>query len=66
MASDKKNSVHLIDLPKVKDPRGNLTVIESGINVPFKVMRNYWIYDVPTACGATAMPSGSRTSSSWP
>ena len=48
MASDKKNSVHLIDLPKVKDPRGNLTVIESGINVPFKVMRNYWIYDVPS------------------
>ena len=48
MASDKKNSVHLIDLPKVKDPRGNLTVIESGIHVPFKVMRNYWIYDVPS------------------
>ena len=48
MAFDKSNTVHLIDLPKVKDPRGNLTVIESGINVPFKVMRNYWIYDVPS------------------
>jgi len=48
MALDKNNIVHLIDLPKVKDPRGNLTVIESGINVPFKVMRNYWIYDVPS------------------
>ena len=48
MASSKIHSVHLIDLPKVKDPRGNLTVIESGINVPFKVMRNYWIYDVPS------------------
>ena len=48
MASDKKNSVHLIELPKVNDPRGNLTVIESGTSVPFKVMRNYWIYDVPS------------------
>ena len=48
MAFDKSNTVHLIDLPKVKDPRGNLTVIESGIHVPFKVMRNYWIYDVPS------------------
>ena len=47
-SADKDNTVHLIDLPKVKDPRGNLTVIESGIHVPFKVMRNYWIYDVPS------------------
>lgn len=48
MVYEKKDRVHLIDLPKVKDPRGNLTVIESGIHVPFKVMRNYWIYDVPS------------------
>jgi hypothetical protein len=39
---------HLIELPKINDPRGNLTAIESGINLPFKVMRNYWIYDVPS------------------
>jgi dTDP-4-dehydrorhamnose 3,5-epimerase-like enzyme len=38
----------LIVLPKVNDPRGNLTAIESGINVPFEVKRNYWIYDVPS------------------
>ena len=38
----------LIELSKNKDPRGNLSVIESGIDVPFKVMRNYWIYDVPS------------------
>ena len=38
---------HIIELPKVKDPRGNLTFIESGINIPFEVKRNYWIYDVP-------------------
>ncbi len=48
MASDKRHEVHLIELSKNKDPRGNLSVIESGVDVPFKVMRNYWIYDVPS------------------
>lgn len=45
--SDVMQGPRLIELPKVKDPRGNLTVIESGQHIPFKVMRNYWIYDVP-------------------
>ena len=48
MASDKRHEVHLIELAKNKDPRGNLSVIESDVDVPFKVMRNYWIYDVPS------------------
>ena len=48
MESDVNKTVHLIDLPKIKDPRGNLTVIESGHHVPFEVKRNYWIYDVPS------------------
>ena len=49
MESDTNNkTVRLIELPKVNDPRGNLTFIESGVNIPFKVMRNYWIYDVPS------------------
>lgn len=48
MASDNRPEVHLIELAKNKDPRGNLSVIESGIDLPFKVMRNYWIYDVPS------------------
>lgn len=38
----------LITLPKINDPRGNLTFIESGTHVPFTVQRNYWIYDVPS------------------
>ena len=41
-------TVQLIELPKVNDPRGNLTFIESGLSVPFEVMRDYWIYDVPS------------------
>jgi hypothetical protein len=37
----------LIDLPKIHDPRGNLTFIESGRHVPFEVARAFWVYDVP-------------------
>ncbi|MBR5725724.1 MAG: WxcM-like domain-containing protein [Muribaculaceae bacterium] len=48
MESDVINAPCLIELPKIKDPRGNLTVIESGVHVPFEVKRNYWIYDVPS------------------
>ena len=48
MELNTNETARLIELPKVKDPRGNLSVIESGTDVPFKVMRNYWIYDVPS------------------
>ena len=37
----------IIQLPKISDPRGNLSVIEELKNVPFKIERTYWIYDVP-------------------
>jgi dTDP-4-dehydrorhamnose 3,5-epimerase-like enzyme len=37
----------LIDLPKIPDPRGNLSFIEGENHVPFRVRRTYWIYDVP-------------------
>ena len=43
MAFDNRNEPYLIELSKNRDPRGNLSVIESGVDVPFKVMRNYWI-----------------------
>lgn len=39
--------VKLVDLPKIEDPRGNLTFIEELKHVPFKIQRVYWIYDVP-------------------
>lgn len=48
MDADAPNIPHLIELPKINDPRGNLTFIESGQHVPFEVKRNYWIYDVPS------------------
>ena len=37
----------IIDLPKIVDPRGNLTVTEQMRNVPFDIARVYWTYDVP-------------------
>lgn len=37
----------MIDLPKILDKRGNLSIIEEFKNIPFKIARAYWIYDVP-------------------
>ena len=37
----------LIDLPKIEDPRGNLTFIEGSIHIPFDIQRVYYLYDVP-------------------
>jgi len=37
----------IIDLPKIVDPRGNLTVAEQANGMPFEVERVYWVYDVP-------------------
>lgn len=38
---------HLINLPRICDPRGNLSVIEGNEHIPFDIKRAYWIYDVP-------------------
>lgn len=38
---------HFIGLPKIEDPRGNLSFIEELNQIPFKIERTYWIYDVP-------------------
>jgi hypothetical protein len=38
---------HLIDLPRIADPRGNLTVVEAGDQVPFEIKRVYYLYDIP-------------------
>lgn len=37
----------IIELAKISDPRGNLSVIEEYKDIPFKIERTYWIYDVP-------------------
>ncbi|MEF3426351.1 sugar 3,4-ketoisomerase [Bacteroides cellulosilyticus] len=43
---DIRNS-QMIDLPKILDRRGNLSIIEQYKNIPFRIVRTYWIYDVP-------------------
>ncbi len=37
----------VIRVPRIEDPRGNLTFIEQRTHVPFVIERVYWIYDVP-------------------
>ena len=37
----------IIDLPRINDPRGNLTFIEGGKHIPFDIARTYYLYDVP-------------------
>ncbi len=38
---------NIIELPKISDPRGNLTFIEGERHVPFDIKRVYYLYDVP-------------------
>ena len=39
--------IQLINLPKILDERGNLSFVEEENHIPFKIIRTYWIYDVP-------------------
>jgi hypothetical protein len=41
------DDAHLVELPKIADPRGNLTFIEGKRHIPFEVRRVYYLYDVP-------------------
>ncbi|NVK04819.1 MAG: FdtA/QdtA family cupin domain-containing protein [Flavobacteriia bacterium] len=41
------NEVRLINLPKIQDPRGNLTFLQNQDHFPFDVERVFWTYDVP-------------------
>jgi dTDP-4-dehydrorhamnose 3,5-epimerase-like enzyme len=41
------NDCRIIEFPKISDPRGSLTFIESTQSVPFEIRRVYYLYDVP-------------------
>ena len=41
------NEVRILQIPKILDPRGNLSFFENDTQVPFSIARTYWIYDVP-------------------
>lgn len=38
---------HIIEFPRITDPRGTLTFVEGGRHVPFDLRRVYYLYDVP-------------------
>ena len=40
-------NIKIIQIPKIEDPRGNLSVIETTV-VPFEIKRVYYLYDVPS------------------
>jgi len=42
-----KNRITKIELPKILDKRGNLSFFENDRQIPFRIKRTYWIYDVP-------------------
>lgn len=37
----------IVDLPRINDPRGNLTFVEAKRHIPFDIRRVYYLYDVP-------------------
>jgi hypothetical protein len=37
----------IFDLPRINDPRGNLTFVEARRHIPFDIRRVYYLYDVP-------------------
>lgn len=41
------NTPLIIELPKIFDPRGNLTFLQYPHQVPFEIQRVFWTYDVP-------------------
>ena len=41
------NKIEIIDIPKIEDRRGNLSVIEKDC-IPFDIKRVYYLYDVPS------------------
>ena len=39
--------IKIINIPKIEDPRGNLSVIENDV-LPYEIKRVYYLYDVPS------------------
>lgn len=39
--------IKIIKIPKIEDPRGNLSVIENNV-IPYEIKRVYYLYDVPS------------------
>jgi hypothetical protein len=42
-----KGTPKIIELPRINDPRGNLSFMEGGKHLPFEIQRVFYLYDVP-------------------
>ena len=38
---------HVLSLSKISNPAGNMTIVEGKQNIPFKIQRIYYLYDIP-------------------
>ncbi len=47
LATRSGGGCELVDLPRITDPRGNLTFVESDRHIPFPISRVFYLYDVP-------------------
>lgn len=47
MTGSRLDQCRIIELPRINDPRGNLTFVESHRHAPFDIQRVYYLYDVP-------------------
>ena len=47
MKNNSVNDCAIVDLSKIHNNSGNITVVENGSNIPFDVKRVYYLYDVP-------------------
>ena len=63
-----------LQLPKVHDPRGNLTFVEGGRQIPFDIRSVYYLYDVPARngagmliwrCTSSSLPCRAASTSCW-
>ena len=67
MSTSKADRPRIIELPRIYDPRGNLTFIQNGdLALPFDIARAFWTYDIPREPCAAAMPTAGATSLSSP
>ncbi len=60
------DTCQMVSLPKISDPRGNLTFIENGSYIPFDIQCVYYLYNVPGGSERGVTPTRGDTNSPSP
>lgn len=42
------NDCQVLTLSKIHNPGGNITIVEGKQNIPFRIQRIYYLYDIPS------------------